>query len=103
MGVTRQPGRSAWSGTCLPRLRLTCPFPPPSIFPQGLTPIWSRADVLRSPKCTHHPGGETAGLERLEAHVAAKSRREWVLAFEKPKTSPNRCGSGGQGRAFRDA
>jgi deoxyribodipyrimidine photolyase len=33
-----------------------------------------------------YPGGETEALRRLREHMA---RKEWVAAFEKPKTPPN--------------
>jgi len=31
-------------------------------------------------------GGETAGLERMQSHLA---RKQWIASFEKPKTAPN--------------
>ena len=31
-------------------------------------------------------GGETVGLERMHRHL---ERKQWILSFEKPKTSPN--------------
>eukprot|EP01135_Chromosphaera_perkinsii_P003431 Nk52_evm55s242 gene=Nk52_evmTU55s242 len=34
------------------------------------------------------PGGEQAGLRRLDEHICKKTR-DWVKTFEKPKTSPN--------------
>jgi hypothetical protein len=34
-----------------------------------------------------YPGGETVALAKLDMHTA---RTQWIAAFEKPKTSPNR-------------
>ena len=63
------------------------PWPTTLKRSDGLTPIWTKSDVRANPKCKHHPGGETAGLARLEKMVT--QRKEWVKQFEKPKTSPN--------------
>ena len=35
-----------------------------------------------------YPGGETAALARLDRYVC-EANKQWVLKFEKPKTSPN--------------
>jgi cryptochrome len=34
-----------------------------------------------------YPGGESVALSKLDMHIA---RTQWIAAFEKPKTSPNR-------------
>lgn len=40
------------------------------------------------------PGGETAALDRMRAHL---QRTQWVAAFEKPQTSPTELNPFGDG------
>mmetsp|Transcript_20103 Transcript_20103/g.44692 ORF Transcript_20103/g.44692 Transcript_20103/m.44692 type:complete len:528 (-) Transcript_20103:69-1652(-) len=58
-------------------------------YADALEELDNQRALVGSGKVTKYAGGETEALKRLQEMVADKSRAAWVLAFEKPSTSPN--------------